>query len=953
MSAGEISDVRSYTGSLDVTAAIQAKINANEGKRIYFPAGRYKLTGRITVPMDTTIYGDGFGELPTSTPNHGTVIYLSYQASNDPYGFYVTGTNATIRDLEITTNQPAPAASWTANAAPWAIYAYADYYADQGGHRLTVENVMCRNCYDFIGMENVRGGYINNVYGQIFDKGIYINGNGDEPHIQNVHLGWTYWSGDSNVLSYQHSHATGMLFGRVDNPQLSNIFLFNMNTAWRFFRETTKIAAYNGSTYALSASNVGLDGPNVGLRIEDDATVLFANLYCYVDPTNPSSQCVQSVGVANPASAENQHISIANGDFNGNGLAALSFSYAPPSPIAPQVVNLSNIRIRQWNLSDSGHTAIEATSSVTVNLNGWQTENNTNPVNVFSGGGTLTPSLTNQNVDGNVTADSFTTHGDLLFTNTSASTDQKFWDMSSDVSGTFHLYAVNDSFSAYNDVLTLSRSGANGSSAVFSTQQVGIGTTTPWGKLSITGSGTGTGLAFAVADSANTPRFVIQDNGNVGIGTTSPNNKLEVNSGAVDITALFRSTDQNADIVLQDSGGGHRLRSQNNAFFIQNNYGGSESVRMAINSSGNVGIGTTTPTAQLSTTGTVRFSNFGVGSLQTDANGNVSVSSDERLKDVQGSFDPGLSAVMQIDPILYRWKPETGYDTSTTYAGFSAQNVQKIIPEAVGESPSGYLSLSDRPILAALVNATKEIAAITGTFKDSLIAWLGDASNGITAIFARDIFASNVAADMGTFTTTSTRKLCITDGANDNAPLCLTKSQLAALLSAGGASQGINVVGSSPLESDTPPASPTDESDTSPQAPIIALNGNASSTIDRGASYNDLGARITAPTSDLNLGLTIILDDATTTQISIDTSEPGEHTILYTVTSPTTGLTSTVTRTVTVQSPADFGMPAAPQDDAQLPSDEPQPANDNPFNTAPANDNAAPATTTLAAPTAA
>ncbi|MBM3261785.1 hypothetical protein FJY93_05255, partial [Candidatus Kaiserbacteria bacterium] len=31
---------------------------------------------------------------------------------------------------------------------------------------------------------------------------------------------------------------------------------------------------------------------------------------------------------------------------------------------------------------------------------------------------------------------------------------------------------------------------------------VGIGTTTPWGKLSITGSGTGTGLAFAVADSA-------------------------------------------------------------------------------------------------------------------------------------------------------------------------------------------------------------------------------------------------------------------------------------------------------------------------------------------------------------------------------------------------------------------------------------------------------------------
>jgi|GEM_PF-4183501 hypothetical protein len=57
---------------------------------------------------------------------------------------------------------------------------------------------------------------------------------------------------------------------------------------------------------------------------------------------------------------------------------------------------------------------------------------------------------------------------------------------------------------------------------------LGIGTTTPWGKLSVTGSGTGTGLAFAVADSANTPRFVIQDNGNVGIGTTSPSQLFSV-----------------------------------------------------------------------------------------------------------------------------------------------------------------------------------------------------------------------------------------------------------------------------------------------------------------------------------------------------------------------------------------------------------------------------------------
>jgi hypothetical protein len=39
----------------------------------------------------------------------------------------------------------------------------------------------------------------------------------------------------------------------------------------------------------------------------------------------------------------------------------------------------------------------------------------------------------------------------------------------------------------------------------------------------------------------------------------------------------------------------------------------------------------------------------------------------------------------QLSPILYKWKPETGFDASTTYAGFSAQNVQAAIPEAVGQ----------------------------------------------------------------------------------------------------------------------------------------------------------------------------------------------------------------------------------------------------------------------------
>jgi hypothetical protein len=63
--------------------------------------------------------------------------------------------------------------------------------------------------------------------------------------------------------------------------------------------------------------------------------------------------------------------------------------------------------------------------------------------------------------------------------------------------------------------------------------------------------------------------------------------------------------------------------------------------------------------------------------------------------------------------------------------------VRLAIPEAIGEGKDGFLTLQDRPLIAVLVNAVKEIASLSATFKNALIAWFADTTNGITDFFTR------------------------------------------------------------------------------------------------------------------------------------------------------------------------------------------------------------------------
>jgi hypothetical protein len=86
----------------------------------------------------------------------------------------------------------------------------------------------------------------------------------------------------------------------------------------------------------------------------------------------------------------------------------------------------------------------------------------------------------------------------------------------------------------------------------------------------------------------------------------------------------------------------------------------------------------------------------------------TNTSSDENLKKNIVSFDMGLTATIAISPVYYNWIDEERLGTQRE-VGFIAQQVQQILPEAVGTNADGTLSLDYARLVPMLVNSIKEL----------------------------------------------------------------------------------------------------------------------------------------------------------------------------------------------------------------------------------------------------
>lgn len=187
--------------------------------------------------------------------------------------------------------------------------------------------------------------------------------------------------------------------------------------------------------------------------------------------------------------------------------------------------------------------------------------------------------------------------------------------------------------------------------------------------------------------------FIINSSGNVGINTISPDKKLHVIGiskfeSTSNIPVLVKSTGSVESSIAYYGKDNYRWVVGQGTANISNSFGiWSDTLKanaMTIRSSGNVGIGTTSPSYTLHVAGTAYISS----NLLTG--GGITMYSARVLKNVVDERGLSLRELSVIKPTRYTWKDKRD---ERLHIGGIADDIQQVLPEVVYRTPDGILTM--------------------------------------------------------------------------------------------------------------------------------------------------------------------------------------------------------------------------------------------------------------------
>ena len=230
--------------------------------------------------------------------------------------------------------------------------------------------------------------------------------------------------------------------------------------------------------------------------------------------------------------------------------------------------------------------------------------------------------------------------------------------------------------------------------------------------------------------------------GNVGIGTAAPEYALDVRSSAVDQMRVQSTGSNRAELIIDNQAGGQQSaimfnnagapkwqigKQADNSFFMYDVASVRDFLQVKSGNlllqpaAGNVGIGTAAPSKLL-------YVNGSAGGSQ-----GWNQASDGRLKTNIMPVTGGLALIERLNPVRYEWRKPAdravGKDLKLPVGerqiGFIAQEVEKVVPEAVTTPAKGSAEtygLKQDNLIPVLVAAIKELQEQIKALQDQVAA---------------------------------------------------------------------------------------------------------------------------------------------------------------------------------------------------------------------------------------